>query len=434
MKVLRRFKTLCTVVMLSAAPFLMTAEVSQNQMSNTIVSHVRVTASNKNMANFGRRVALSGNFLFVSGTLWESKTQSYKDVVCVYKDDGGKWRYVQTLFSGEKSDGFGLAILATKKDVFISAPYGGVDGVISGVVYVYANSDKKWQPLERLVPGDVLPVEDFGKALAFSRSELFIGAPASEVSKKKDYGRVYVYGISRGRFHLKQLLTAEDTSKVDSFGESIGVDNGWLVIGAPGTYFKDSPSYGKVFIFNRSGTGQWVKVTSFTKRGLRGSPYLGEAVQFSGNQVFVSAPDANANGIEGSGTVFVLQRGSESNWKFRSNLTSGDFQANFGSTMLVAEHDLIIGAPDETVKGHGYTEGFVYVYGKQHNQLRLMCKLTSGNPDTAENFGTSIARNDKYLAVGAPGAIEDGEEIGAVYMFRMDGHGCPISRSQLSAN
>lgn len=71
---------------------------------------------------------------------------------------------------------------------------------------------------------------NFGRALAMTDSELFIGQPVNWYGP----GVVYTYRLdASGEWQEQARLTASDSARKDDFGRSIAVDGNTLVIGAP---------------------------------------------------------------------------------------------------------------------------------------------------------------------------------------------------------
>ena len=71
---------------------------------------------------------------------------------------------------------------------------------------------------------------NFGRALAATDTELFVGQPVNWYGP----GTVYTYRLDpSGQWRERSRLTAPDTARMDDFGRAIAVNGNTLVVGAP---------------------------------------------------------------------------------------------------------------------------------------------------------------------------------------------------------
>ncbi|MGH7444165.1 MAG: FG-GAP repeat protein, partial [Longimicrobiales bacterium] len=71
---------------------------------------------------------------------------------------------------------------------------------------------------------------NFGRALALTDVELFIGQPVNWYGP----GAVYAYRLDdSGEWREQAMLMASDSARKDDFGRSLAVDGNTLVVGAP---------------------------------------------------------------------------------------------------------------------------------------------------------------------------------------------------------
>ena len=70
---------------------------------------------------------------------------------------------------------------------------------------------------------------NFGRALAMTETELFVGQPLNWYGP----GAVYTYRLdAAGRWQEQARLTASDTLRMDSFGQTLALDGNTLLIGS----------------------------------------------------------------------------------------------------------------------------------------------------------------------------------------------------------
>src|SRR6185503_15308839 len=82
---------------------------------------------------------------------------------------------------------------------------------------------------------------NFGAAVTGQGGEIAVGMPGSTVSGKANAGAVVTFREpTQGQpFSLPQLVLATNPALADKFGASVALDDGTLVVGAPG---HDEPS------------------------------------------------------------------------------------------------------------------------------------------------------------------------------------------------
>jgi len=104
-----------------------------------------------------------------------------------------------------------------------------------------------------------------------------------------------------------------------------------------------------------------------------------------------------------------------------STLSSPGVQVDglFGYSVANSGGTMVVGAPGETVLGHG-DAGRVYVYSASRGTLlaTLAAPVAQNNSD----FGFSVAISGKTIVVGAPGQNVSGVPAGTVYLFSTSGH------------
>lgn len=88
----------------------------------------------------------------------------------------------------------------------------------------------------------------------------------------------------------------------------------------------------------------------------------------------------------------------------------------FGHAVAISAGIIAVGAPHDDI--NGATSGSAYLYDAA--SATQLAKLVPADGGATHEFGASIAIDGGVLAVGAPGAPEDGIATGAVYIFDID--------------
>lgn len=330
------------------------------------------------------------------------------------------WRDLQTLSASNPSSGgcFG-EVLAVSGDTLVVGepcpPDGGLlDAGVApgGTVSAFVRADGAWvfqgnlDPggLEGYLPGDTPgPLVSFGASVAISGDTVVVGAPLEAPrdlpgpgGQPIDSGAVYVFVRANGVWHRQAHLVPAHPVSGERFGAAVSVFGDLLVVGAPdesgaSTGVDGDPAdqrasasaSGAAFVFNRRGAG-WDQQAYLKASNTGRGDSLGASVAASRELVAVGAPGeaSSATGIDGD--------------------QSSD------------------GAPGS---------GAAYAFGRAGGAWSQVAYLKASNTDRGDAFGTAVAMQGSFLAVGAPGEASaatgiDGDQTdnsqpraGAVYLF-----------------
>ncbi|QDV17336.1 Calx-beta domain protein [Gimesia panareensis] len=255
----------------------------------------------------------------------------------------------------------------------------------------------------------------------------FLDAPLS------DQGGAYVYvRNSQGTpgfvfddtWDFQATLLAPDAQAADHFGWSVDVSGDTAVIGALNV--DSTENNGAVYIFTRSGS-TWSFQQKLTPESADSNLQFGTAVSIEGNTLVVGATQDH----NGTGAVHIYKRvsGVWSLFQSISNPDSFGFNAEFGSSIDIENRNLVIGAPQ-----HDGGTGAVYVFNQiGYEPWTLKQKLSSPTPVTAGFFGISVSIENDELAIGEPGALQAGKQIGKAYLYQLASESDPWSLEQTIA-
>ena len=121
---------------------------------------------------------------------------------------------------------------------------------------------------------------NFGRALAVSGGELFVGQPLNW------YGPGVVYAFSAdagGRWREGARLMAPDSARMDGFGQAIAADGNTVAVGAP----SKRDGAGVVYLFDRAEAGSAWRASATIEAPLGGE--FGLALSLSGDDLLVGA-------------------------------------------------------------------------------------------------------------------------------------------------
>ncbi|WP_198000435.1 Calx-beta domain-containing protein [Gimesia alba] len=331
-------------------------------------------------AHLGYSVAIDGNTIVAGATGVSTGGAAY-----ILEKQGNSWttpavRKLQpaTLSSGDQ---FGNSV-AIEGNLIVVGAYGDDEnGLTSGAAYVYAKSGSSWISSSihetRLTASDGEIYDEFGGAVATNGYAVLVGAIR---------GGAYLYesngflANSYGPYELK-FTPHLDTISTTLFGYSVAISTTGLLIGATGTVLPDNENAITGAAFYYEFAGYWSN-SALKQRVIsvdtQDREHFGSAVALDGTTIAVGATGADMDGID-SGGAYVFY------------------------------------GPDYTNKSYG--------------EFHLNSELPPGGPLTASNvedfYGHTLAMNDDYLIVGAPGTDSTLAPGGGVYIYAKNDHGTP---------
>jgi len=141
----------------------------------------------------------------------------------------------------------------------------------------------------------------FGSSVASSGGVVVVGADDETVSGNGDAGRAYVFNAFTGA--LTKTLVSPNSQTLGSFGYSVAVSGGVVVVGAWDETVSGNGAAGRAYVFNAF-TGTLTKTLVSPNSQLAG--YFGSSVASSGGFVVVGAPDETVSGNPGAGRAYVF--------------------------------------------------------------------------------------------------------------------------------
>ncbi len=295
---------------------------------------------------------------------------------------------------------------------------------------------------------------DFGFDVAITQEGyIVVGAPDDDFGPNcppffidnDNKGRAYIY--ERG----VAVWPATETQRIeslipfcdDNFGEGVGLDGPFAMVGAPGTLvpipnFPFLAEGGAVYAFERD----FIFPDTWTQNGPRIIPAevdagdeFGDHVDVytgdSGTRAIVGAPEASFDGNDGAGEAYIIERGDTfPNWlgniqRLRAPVEFQGLEAEFGSCVGIWGDYAIVGAEDEDIDGD-MGVGAAYIFGNNEGTWEFEQRLLASDPGADDRFGTSCDIDDLVVSmvyspvaiVGAEGNDIDGESNqGAAYLF-----------------
>ncbi|MEE8104844.1 MAG: choice-of-anchor B family protein, partial [Planctomycetota bacterium] len=151
------------------------------------------------------------------------------------RDAAGNWNQQAKLTPNglQPRSGYGRTLALNGSDAFIGAP--AANGAVGTVfAFTYDAATHEWTDDARLSPFDGQVRSQFGSSIAFTGSEVWVGAPGAGGA-----GRVYRFrrDMSSGDWMGSIKLASRQVEGRDQFSGTLAIGDGIAVAGAPGDDF-----------------------------------------------------------------------------------------------------------------------------------------------------------------------------------------------------
>ncbi len=163
-------------------------------------------------------------------------------------------KVVLSASDGTAGDDFGYDVALTHDTLVVGAPR-GVESGSPGAAYVFKRSGNQWVERQKLVGSDVDPDGSFGDSVAIDKGMIVVAATGTDFRPNETNGAAYVFTSIGGIWVEQQKLVPDPTQfpTYNNFGEDIAMFNDRVVIGAHESFFSGYFGAGLGFTYARSG-------------------------------------------------------------------------------------------------------------------------------------------------------------------------------------
>lgn len=250
----------------------------------------------------------------------------------------------------------------------------------------------------------------FGESIDVEGGMLLVGAPGA-TDWGTQSGAVYAYQNTGGGWQLVQKIVANDGVPFDRFGASVSISGDYALVGAPGRD-DNGPDSGTVYVLHRSASGVWAQIDRIDAPESIGAQAFGSVIDLDGPQAVVSITNGALAFYRVQDTWYLTGTFLPDAWPQA---------AEFGSSIDLHENLLIIGAPGQE-QGALSDAGAAYIYEFTGSSWVFRAKLGAFFKDALDWFGAAVAIDDDIAVIGAPrddapGATETREDSGAIYVY-----------------
>lgn len=225
---------------------------------------------------FGWSVALEGNTALI-GSLFNTGSIFSSGSVYAFNRVGGGWSEQAKLITNDSDvfDQFGSAIALSGNVAAIGAPTHDGTSADSGAVYLFELRNGMWGSQTKLVVSDSTLASQFGSAVSLLNNTVLVGAPAPQAT-----GISYVFERNGASWNQQTRLVPGDGVATDQFGKSVALNEVAALIGAPFND-KQGTNAGAAYIFPNVTTGTIIIVKEADSADTTQFDFTGDLGTFS---------------------------------------------------------------------------------------------------------------------------------------------------------
>lgn len=188
-------------------------------------------------------------------------------------------------------------------------------------------------------------------------------------------------------FVNEQIFEASNKDSIDEFGVDVDIDDGYAVVSSG----KQNKT---VFVYRKLENGLWVEEIQLTPSQLPSASY-GEKIILSCDTLIVTDQSGDTN----AGIVYIYTRSGIGNWTEQILHRPEGIRGSFGGAIALQKNTLVV----SSLSFSSSFESSVLVFKRTGSQFEFDAILSPKSPlDDISFFGYSIAIDCNYIAVGAP--------------------------------
>jgi hypothetical protein len=357
----------------------------------------------KGSNNYGRSVAISGNFAVIGSDGDLVGGNSNQGSASVYEFDGEKWVLRQKLTdpAGNSGDNFGKTVAISGNYLVIGSPgddVGANSNQGSACVFRYTGTD--WVFLQKLTDATGGATNNFGSSVSISGNFLIAGSPNDNIALNLDQGSISIFQFNGSSWVLKQKISDATGATDDNFGYSVAISGGKIIVGAPFDDYSVYTNMGSISFYEYNGSS-WV-LQEKIQYGLAESRF-GNNVSISGNYAIAGAPSYVVLGKSAGVAAIYFYNGTDWVQQDVVSAADGENDDNFGSDVSINGNYAIVGAYYDNVGGN-ILQGSCTIFSRVGNAWRRLQPVKVPNGEAGDSFGYSISldQTSKRFIISAP--------------------------------
>ena len=313
-------------------------------------------------------------------------------------------------------DSFGYSVAMKDGTILMGAPSDdNQEGLNAGAIYAFNKVNGSWTQAQKFVPGAITAGDYLGCSVDFDGQFAVFGARYADPLGNES-GSVWTAHKSGGLWVSDAAINAWDGATADQFGYAVAMGTDWVVVSAPYHSYNNVLAAGKVYAFRRFGNA-WAFDDDFNLPMPHAFDDLGTSLAMIDNTFAAGATFAEVTGVNDCGAVLLGEATLVSENPFfatwdQSLVYASDRQPNdhFGTSVAFSGQYLYVGAPDVDVAGRA-NAGAVYVYAKNFFGYVEVTKITVPGllSSAGDQFGKKIAVNGQNIMIS--------DALGRVYSY-----------------
>ncbi len=432
------------------------ADITKYELAEAVQNSPLIANDAAGNDQFGISVAVDGDIAVIGAFRADENDDDAGAAYIFTKNLADAWIQTATLTAPDRNldddslwygDQFGYSVAVHGQTVVVGAFRDDhSDFSQAGSAYVFTKPDDGWgdwkdlnddgkaaltAKLTALDPG---AHDLFGSSVAVNGDTVVVGAylDNDDDSELVWVGSAYVFtkpgtGWINSTETAKLRLQKSDRLPNSRFGFAVAVDGDTVLIGAHGS----DERRGSAYIFTKPDDewSDWNDLDDDDKTELTvklvasdGAPgdWFGYSVALDGETAVIGARLHNDDRAgAGSGAAYVFTRESGA-WTEKAKLTASDGAAhdNFGFSVSVDADTVVAGAWLDDDDGSASGSAYIFKKPEQGWAPSLeTTKLTAPDGAANDRFGTSVAVDGKFAAVGAYRKDGDTADSGSVYVM-----------------
>jgi hypothetical protein len=286
---------------------------------------------------------------------------------------------------------FGSSVDISGDWAVIGAPSEGQ----GGAAYVFRRTGAAWNYFMELTSADIGNKDRFGDAVGIDGNYIIVGAPYDSLNTVEYNGSAYIF-FYNGTTWIQQakIINPNTTDVRDYFGNSVDISGDMAIIGVYQHDDLSNADEGRAYGFKRNGTS-WSQNGVFSAPGGMAGAYFGFSVSVYGSYIAISAPFFDLP--TGLGAIFVFFNNGTS-WTFQQRLTASDpGNDQFGYSISLYNNTIAVGA--RSAFEEYANQGSAYVFFRTGTSWSQQAKLVIPKSNL---FGNSVSISGDFLLIGAP--------------------------------
>jgi len=363
--------------------------------------------------SFGISVAIDGNTAVV-GAYQNDSNGSDCGAAYVYEFTGSQWIEKQKLVSsdGSANDQFGRSVAIEGNSIVVGSYYGDSNEPNTGSAYVFSRLGSVWTQQQKLIAPDAATNDRFGCSVAIDNNTIVIGAYRRNIYT----GCAYVFTRTSSNWSFQQKLTASDAETGDYFGYSVAIDNNTIIIGVPYDDYSGLDYTGSAYLYKKQDT-TWLEQDILRASDSSQMAHFGNSVAIDGNWAVIGAYECNIENTNTAGAAYVFAN-TDAGWVEQQKLFDANSPAygeDFGWAVAIKNDTILAGCVNDSVNGK--QAGAVFEFVRTGSTWVQSDRLTAGDANTDDKFGSSLALSGRHIIIGAPYNSNNGKSTGSAYIF-----------------